>query len=385
MSEAFAPPAAELDAVRPTRIEVDLDRLSANLAAIRKHVGAAVMPILKANAYGHGLVVVAQHLENAGADAFGVAVVEEGVSLRQAGVQAPILVLGAVAEGQIAICARHDLTVTAPSIEKLRQLERVAAAEGRRLAVHLKVDTGMERIGVHWYSADAFLQEAARARNLEIEGLYSHLATADEPDRAFTELQISRFHQVRERFVDHFGRRPRWSHLANSGAILQHPEATFDLVRPGLLLYGVYPTPTIPRTVSVTPALRWSTRVIYFKVVKAGNPVGYGATWTPEVDTRVITLPVGYGDGYVRRMGGSARVLLGGRSYPVVGRICMDQMLVDIGRDSAFNGDRVVLLGDSGDQRIGAEDLAVWADTIPWEILANLSVRVPRIYHGGSG
>ncbi len=261
MSEALAPAAAELDPVRPTRIEVDLDRLSANLAAIRKHVGAAgVMPILKANAYGHGLVVVAQHLERAGADAFGVAVVEEGVSLRQAGVQVPILVLGAVAEGQIAICARHALTVTAPSIEKLRQLERVAAAEGRRLAVHLKVDTGMERIGVHWYSADAFLQEAVRARHLDIEGLYSHLATADEADRTFTEAQISRFREVRQRFIDSVGRPPRWSHLANSGAILQHPEATFDLVRPGLLLYGVYPTPTIPRTVSVAPALSWSTR-----------------------------------------------------------------------------------------------------------------------------
>lgn len=342
------------------------------------------MPILKANAYGHGLVAVAQHLEKAGADAFGVAVVEEGVLLRQAGVRVPILVLGALAEGQIAICAQHDLAVTVPSIEKLRQIERVAAAEGRRLVVHLKVDTGMERIGVHWYSADSFLREAARARHLDIEGLYSHLATADEGDPAFTEVQVSRFRQVRQRFVDHFGQPPRWSHLANSGAILQHPAATFDLVRPGLLLYGVYPTASIPRPVTVAPALNWSTRVVYFKVVRAGNPVGYGGAWVPQVDTRVITLPVGYGDGYVRRMGGAARVLLAGRSYPVVGRICMDQMLVDVGRDSAFNGDEVVLLGESGGERIGAEDLAAWADTIPWEILANLSVRVPRIYHGGS-
>lgn len=368
------------DELRPTRVEVDLDRLAANFRAIRAHTGAAVMPILKANAYGHGLVPVARFLEGLGADAFGVAVVEEGMELRRAGVRAPILVLGAVVEQQIPLFLRHDLTLTAPSIAKLRQIEAVAAREGRVARVHLKVDTGMERIGVHWYSARPFLEAALACRHLEIDGLYSHLATADEPDPAATREQIGRFAEVRDTLTRLSGSPPRCAHLAGSGASLQHPEATFDLVRAGLLLYGIYPAAGIATAIHVAPVLRWTTRVVYFKVVRAGDPVSYGGTWSAEVDTRVVTLPIGYGDGYMRAMSGRAEVLIGGRRFPVIGRICMDQMMVALGDASAWNGDEVVLVGEQGQESIGVGDLAGWAGTIPWEILAGISLRVPRLY-----
>lgn len=379
--QPFDPVSAELPELRPTRIEVDCDRLAANFAAIRAQVGgAAVMPILKANAYGHGLVPVALYLEGLGADAFGVAVVEEGVLLRQAGVRAPILVLGGVARSQIATYLEHDLIFTASSSEKLRQIEAVAADLGAAARVHLEVDTGMERIGVHWYSAEPFFATALACRHIAIEGLYSHLATADEANLEPTRVQIARFEEVRSIYQQMSGGLPRWSHLANSGAILQHPDATFDLVRPGLALYGVYPGRHIPRTVALLPALRWTTHVAYFKVVRAGDPVSYGGTWSSPVDTRLITLPVGYGDGYPRRLSDRAEVLLRGGRYRVAGRVCMDMVMVAIGSASAWNGDEVVLIGEDGGDTIRVEDLAEWADTIPWEILTGISTRVPRRY-----
>jgi alanine racemase len=338
------------------------------------------MPILKANAYGHGLVPVALYLEGLGADAFGVAVVEEGVLLRQAGVTAPILVLGGVARSQIATYLEHDLVFTASSSEKLRQIEAVAAELGAVARVHLEVDTGMERIGVHWYSVDGFFATALACRHIAIEGLYSHLATADEAERAPTQIQIERFELVRRTYQQMAGALPRWSHLANSGAILQHPQATFDLVRPGLALYGVYPCAHVAPTLALLPALRWTTQVAYFKVVRAGDPVSYGGTWSSPVDTRVITLPVGYGDGYPRRLSNRAEVLVRGRRHPLAGRVCMDMAMVAIGDSSAWNGDEVVLIGEDGADAIRVEDLAEWADTIPWEILTGISTRVPRRY-----
>jgi len=172
-------------------------------------------------------------------------------------------------------------------------------------------------------------------------------------------------------------------HAANSGAVVQLPEAHLDMVRPGILCFGVYPSEETPRSLPVRPALTWKTQVVYFKVVKPGNPVSYGSTWAPDRMVRVITLPVGYGDGYFRAMSGRCRVLHGGRAYPVVGRICMDQVMVDIGWDTAFNGDEVVLLGEQAGAEIRAEDLATWADTIPYEVLTNINTRVPRTYRGG--
>jgi alanine racemase len=385
MPDLHAPTAATEGVLRPTHLRVDLDQLAANYHALCAHVGGRpVMPILKANAYGHGLVPVARRLEAEGAPHLGVAYVEEGILLRRAGVRTPILVLGGILGDQVPLFIEHGLTITASSVDKLRAIDAAAGAMGRRATVHLKFDTGMERIGVHWYSADALGDAALAARHVDVEGVYSHLARSEDADPAFTRTQLSRFEGVLQGWAAR-GLRPRIRHLANSGAVLQHPDTWFDLVRPGISLYGVSPDPALPLPDGVRPALRWVSRVVYFKVVQPGNPVSYGSTWAPERMTRVVTVPVGYGDGYFRAMSGRARVLIGGRSHPVVGRICMDQLMVDIGWGEAFNGDEVVLLGAQGDACIRAEDLAAWADTIPYEVLTNINTRVPRVHGGGPG
>jgi alanine racemase len=364
--------------VRPTHVRVDLDVLADNYAAISRYTGRPIMPVLKANAYGHGLVVLGRLYQALRAPLLGVAYVEEGLQLRAAGVTAPVLVLGGLVGDQIPAYLQHDLIPTASSVDKLRALEAAAGAAGRVVGVHLKFDTGMERIGVHWYSAGKLLEAALECPHIRVEGVFSHLACSDEPDHPRTAEQIHRFQGL----LAHpalSGLRPL-RHLANSGGVLHAPDAWMDLVRPGILLYGVYPDPSARRTIEVRPALSWWSRVVYFKVVRAGNPVSYGGTWAPQRDTRVVTLPVGYGDGYMRRMSGRAKVVLRGRELPVVGRICMDQVMVDLGPDgTAYNGDEVQLLGAGGPS---AEDLANWADTIAYEVLTSINNRVPRVYTG---
>ena len=376
------PTIAPAGVMRPTQVVVNLDRLAANFRAIRRKVAPAkVMPILKANAYGHGLVEVARLMERLGADYLGVAVLEEGLLLRRAGVKTPILVLGGIWGSQIPEFLRADLTLTASSIEKLEAIDRAAEAMGITARVHLKIDTGMERIGVHYYNAEGFLEAALKCRHVRVEGIFSHFARADEADPAPSHLQLERFNEVLS-FYERRGLPMPIRHMANSAAILRFPEAYFDMVRPGILLYGVYPSAEVPHTVEVAPALSWKTRVVYFKVTKPGHGVSYGWTWAPDRMTRIVTLPVGYGDGYFRSMSGKAHVLIRGRRYPVVGRICMDQMMVDIGWETAYNGDEVVLIGEQGDERITVEDLAEWAGTIPYEVLTNINTRVPRLYVG---
>ncbi len=383
MPETLHEPVIALDGVlRPTRLEVDLDALADNLAAIQRHVGAVdVMPVLKANAYGHGLVAVGRLMQALDVPCIGLAYLEEGIRLRRAGVDTPILVLGGILGSQIPAFLDHDLILTASSVDKLRAIEACAVDSGRRARVHLKIDTGMERLGVHWYSAGALLQESLRCPHVHVEGVFTHLANADAADLSHARLQLERFEQVLAFFDRHGLPRPR-CHAANSGGVLQLPESWLDMVRPGILLYGVLPSDEVARTVPVGPALTWTSRVVYFKVVQPHSPVSYGSTWAPDRLTRVVTVPVGYGDGYLRSMSGRAQVLIRGRRYPSVGRICMDQLMVDIGWDSAYNDDQVVLLGSQGDAHVTVEELATWAGTIPYEVLTNINTRVPRVYTG---
>jgi alanine racemase len=369
-------------AERPTRILVDLGRIAGNLRAIRAHVGVPVMAIVKANAYGHGLVEVARHLQAQGVEHLGVAFPEEGIALRRAGISVPILVLGGIYGPQVAQYLVHDLEITVSSLEKLRQVEAAAESLGRRAAVHLKIDTGMERIGVHARSAGPFIEAAVASSWIRLAGIYSHLACSDEPDSPMTALQLERFEDA----CAHFGRigapvPPR--HIANSGGVLHSPETRLDMVRPGILLYGVLPGADARPTVAVQPALSLVSRVVYFKVVQAGHGVSYGGTWTPRADTRVVTVPIGYGDGYPRALSSRGTVLLRGREYPIVGRVCMDQFMVDIGADSAWNEDEVVLVGRQGDAELRVEQVAEAAGMIPYEVLVGLNNRIPRVYRSG--
>ncbi|HEY7751257.1 MAG TPA: alanine racemase [Ignavibacteriaceae bacterium] len=374
------PVISENEIVRPTRVEVDIKILADNFRKIKSSIGKTrIMPILKANAYGHGLVRIAQLYEELKADYIGVAVVEEGILLREMGIKMPILVLGGVWGNQIPLFLKNDLAITASSIDKLKQIDEISAQLKIKAKVHLKIDTGMERIGVHYYNAEKFLDTAYSCRNIFIEGIYSHFASAESPDLTFTNIQLERFHTVLEYFQKN-SIEPPLKHISNSGAILQLPEANLDMVRPGILLFGVYPSKQIKKNIDVCSALTWKSLVVYFKVIKTGNPVGYGQTWKSNHNIRAVTVPVGYGDGYFRSMSHKAKVLLNGKLYPVIGNISMDQIVANIENDSAYNSDKVILLGSDGKNSITCEDLAEWAGTIPYEILTNINTRVPRVY-----
>ncbi len=367
--------------IRPTLVEVNLTRLAENFHSIQQHVAPAlVMPILKANAYGHGLVKVAQLMQDLKADYIGVAMLEEGILLREEGISIPILVLGGILGNQIPHFIKHNLTICASSIEKIHQADEIAQQLGTKAKVHLKIDTGMERVGVHDYSAEKFLETAAHCKHLNVEGIYSHFANSDAADLTHAHLQLERFEEILSFYEKHHLPTPRLRHMANSGAILQLPQARYDIVRPGIMLYGVYPSPEVARTVKVRPALSWKSRVVYFKVIQPGRPVGYGSTWQSDHLVRAVTVPVGYGDGYFRSMSGQAHAIIRGKKYPVVGRISMDQIVINIEWDSAFNNDEVILIGEAGGAKITAENLAEWAGTIPYEILTNINTRVPRVY-----
>jgi alanine racemase len=367
--------------VRPTVVEVNLSILAGNFDAIRKHVRPSrLMPVLKANAYGHGVVRVARLMQTLGADALGVAVLEEGLLLRESGITLPIHVLGGVLGNQVPHFLKHDLTITASSVEILKQIDAVASRLKMKARVHLKIDTGMERIGVHHYNAEKFFETALECRHVFVEGVFSHFANADAADLTHARLQLERFHETLSFFKKRGIPPPSVRHMANSGAILQLPESRLDMVRAGILLYGVYPSPEAKRTVHVKPALSWKSRVVYFKVIRAGSPVGYGSTWKSDHDVRSVTVPVGYGDGYFRSMSNKASVIIRGKKYSAVGTISMDQIVVNIEGDSAFHDDEVVLIGSMDGETVACEDLAEWAGTIPYEILTNINTRVPRIY-----
>jgi len=369
--------------IRPTIVEVNLERLAHNFQVIKKKTAPCkVMPILKANAYGHGLVRVAQLMQQLGADYLGVAVLEEGIHLRQNGISIPILVLGGILGNQIPHFIKYDLTITASSVDKLLQIDEASLEMKCTAKVHLKIDTGMERIGVHYYNAEKFVKTSLECKNIEVEGIFSHFANADSSDLHHTRLQLERFEEVLFIYEKASVKPPEQKHIANSGAILQVPESYFNMVRPGILLYGVYPSQQVKKTIEVKPALEWKSKVVYFKAIKPGCPVGYGLTWKSDHIVRAVTIPVGYGDGYFRSMSGKAEVIIRGRKYQVIGTIAMDQIVVNIEKDTSYNEDEVILIGTSDDVSITCEDLAEWAGTIPYEILTNINTRVPRIYKG---
>lgn len=373
---------------RPTHVNVDLNRLTTNYRAIETAVfPAKVMAVVKANAYGHGMIRVARHMQALGAPYLGVAILEEGVRLRLAGITAPVLVLGGILGDQIPLFLQHKLAITAVSIDRLHEINKIAGEMGTRATVHLKIDTGMGRLGIRHQNADKLLEAALLCEHCHIEGIYTHFATADEADLTFAHEQLRRFNTVLEFYPQRGLPRPPLCHISNSGGILQMkngrlPNASLDMVRAGILLYGVYPANETARTIAVQPALTWKTKVVYFKVALPDQPISYGSTWKSDHLVRIVTLPVGYGDGYFRAMSNRAEVIIRGQRHPVVGRIAMDQMMVNIEWQTAYNNDEAILIGSSDGVSITVEELADWANTIPYEILTNINTRVPRLYNG---
>lgn len=369
---------------RPTWAEVDLDALLHNLALVRRQVGdRPLLCVVKANAYGHGAVEVGRVLEEAGAAVLGVALPEEGVELRRAGIRLPILLLGGLTADQADLVIAHDLT---PAVYRPDQVEALDAAGARRgvdMPVHLKIDTGMGRLGVPAAEVPAFAPRLAAARRVHLTGAFSHFAAADDPSDPFTGVQIDRFlgalAALRERGLD-----PPQIHLANSAAVTDHPPAWLTLVRPGIVLYG-YPPSAAVAVRDWRPALSLWSRIVYMKEVPAGTPLGYGRTFVTSRPSRIASLAAGYDDGLPRLLGNRGHVLVRGRPAPIVGRISMDLTTVDVTDiPEASLGDPVVLFGRDGHTTLGADRVAGWAETIVWEVLCGIGSRVPRLYRRGT-
>lgn len=377
-------PSTPLTITRPTVASIRLDHLEYNLGLIRHHTQyRPLMAVVKANAYGHGLIPMAQAFERFGVESLGVAFLEEGIALRQAGLQIPILVLGGIFDQQIESFLAFDLELAVSSLGKLKQVEEVASLRKKTAKIHLKIDTGMGRIGVRPQSALGLIEGALRSKHCSIQGIYSHLACADIPGHPKTQEQLESFETVTQHF-NRLGEPMPVRHLANSGGVLYSPDTYLDMVRPGILLYGVYPHTLDARPLPVKPVLSLASRVVYFKVLLPHHSVSYGCTWESSELTRIVTIPIGYGDGYPRTLSNRGRVMIRGNRYPIVGTICMDQLMVNIGWDSAYNGDEVVLIGNQGDSVISVEVLAEESNTIPYTILTGLNDRIPRIYLQGS-
>lgn len=376
--------------LRPTCLFVNLTQLRRNLEAIRARVQPArVLVMLKANAYGHGVQGVAPYIAPH-ADYIGVAVLDEAIQLRELGIRKPILVAGGTLPAHVPYYLEYDLTLTVSHPAVLEAAETAARAAGKPLRVHLKIDTGMERAGVRWYEAEGLLEQSLRCQHLDIEGIYTHFANSETRETpgaprkagyAYPREQLERFHEVLAFYEKRSLPRPRLVHAANSGAILNLPESFFDMVRPGILFYGIYPDKDALRSVEVSPAATWKSQVVYSKTTRAGHPVSYGSLWVSDHPVRTVTVPCGYGDGYFRRMTNRAQVIVNGRKYPQVGRICMDQFMVNLEADNAEVGDEVILLGKAASgEVIRPEDLAEWAGTNAYEVMTSISARVPRVF-----
>ena len=374
--------------VRSTVADVDLDAIAHNLETISAFLRAeprassvpapGIVAVVKANAYGHGAVPVAQALENAGATMLACADIEEAVTLRRAGIGVEILVFGALGVSDVSGVFDYRLTPTISTPSAGRALQAAAAARGVTLRYHLKIDTGMNRLGLRYDNLTRTLPELIASANLEIDGLYTHFATADNPDSPLMEEQRTRFEQVRAQLAGERVR-PRLVHAANSAALLRDSRVWYDLVRPGLLLYGVVPPP-LASTIPLRPALSLRSRLVAVKHIRAGEIVSYGARFVADRPTRIAVVPAGYADGLDTRLEGRGMALVRGRRARVVGAVSMDMLMLDITDIEAYPGDEVVFLGTQGDDRIEVREMASAIGTIPWEILCRLGSRIERRY-----
>jgi alanine racemase len=370
---------------RPTRAEISFDNLRNNLSIVKSllHPHVKIMAMVKANAYGHGLFEISSELLKQGVDYLGVAFLEEGVYLRKCGITAPIVALGAINTDQISEFITHDIDITSSSIDKSIAIAAKAKEMNKVARVHLKIDTGMERIGVHWYNAEKFIEKSYEYDSMSIKGICSHFAKA-ETDSDFTHQQLNRFETVltmmeKKRLL------PDHIHLANSAGIINYKNSHYTMVRPGIILYGYNPNGYSPDVSfsgkKLKPVMTLKTRVAYFKVVPGQTGISYNHTYCTQEQSRIVTLPLGYGDGYNRLLSNKGEVLIRGKKYPVVGTVCMDQCMVDIGKDGiAYNGDDVLLFGEMDESVIPLESLCEKIGTVTYEFLCGISSRVPRIY-----
>ena len=353
-----------------THTEINLEAIRRNAEAIKEYTGKQLIAVVKADAYGHGIIRVAEAL-HAVADMLAVATVEEGVTLRQAGIQKPILILFSSLPEEASRIVEHQLTPTVSDWEFASRLNETAPST---VNIHVNINTGMNRSGVRWTEAERFLNRLKMLERLEIEGLFTHLATADEADKNFVSVQLKRFSSLA---TNNSG---KMLHAANSAATLAVSESYFDAVRPGLSLYGIYPASEKP--IVLEPALTWKTRVGWVGSISEGEGVSYGLTHKASRQTPIAMIQVGYADGYPRALSGVGEVLIGGVRYPIIGRVCMDVSVVKLSDAANVSvGDEVVLIGRQADAEITVDEVAHRAGTISYEILTQIGTRVKRIFN----
>jgi len=366
--------------LRPTFAEINLGAIEANVHRIVERVRpASVMAVVKADGYGHGAVQVARRALQAGATHLGVALLEEAIELRAAKIDAPILVFGGLFENQIDDFIANNVQATVYDLSLAEKLSRRAQVLGRRAQVHVKVDTGMGRVGLSMEEAREVIARISGLAGLEVVGLYTHLATSDEADKSYAQLQLQRFREVIASIESR--KSDLLLHAANSGAVLDLPESYFNLVRPGVMIYGYYPSQETSESIALEPAMTLRSEIVLVKRVPAGTPISYGRTFITARPASIATVAIGYADGISRRLSNNLEVLVRGRRCPLVGRVCMDQIMIDLGDFADVNvGEEVVLLGRQGGDEISIYEWCERLGTIPYEVTCGISKRVRRVY-----
>ncbi len=370
----------------PTYATVNLAALAHNLSCITGYLSPSckVLAIVKANAYGHGAITIAQALARQGVERFAVASLDEGIELRQAGLNAPILILGALFEEQITDLVAHRLTPVVSDGRILPALAKAVRAHPAPYQIHLKVETGMGRLGLSMDELPAILDDQILRSPLQIEGVMTHLADADGEDSAFTERQLGAFHAMLEQ-VRLRGLTIPLVHAANSAAIVRFPEAHFSLVRPGIMLYGYHTLPASVHAPALKPVLSLRTTIAQLRTIPQGGTVSYNRTFVAKRPARIAVLPIGYADGYSRQLSNRGFVLIQGKRTPIVGLVCMDMIMVDVtDLPSVQIGETVTLIGQQGTESIGADEVAGLIGTIPYEVLCGIGSRVPRLYESAA-
>ncbi len=368
---------------RPTFARISLENLGHNYHELRKaSSGAKLLSVVKANAYGHGIVEVSRELTSLGTDFLGVAIAKEGVVLREAGLKGPIILLGGIFPGEAGEVVAFNLTPVICDLKTAGELNAAAEPAGVRQKIHVKIDTGMGRIGLLPGDIEAFFRGLAKLSNIEVEGVLSHLSDTENPDHSYSAFQRERFTSALE-LIRSLGFSPEVTHLSNSAAAVTLPETRFEMVRPGLMLYGVYPTGDFAEKIDLKPVMGLRSAIISLKKVPVGTSISYGRTFITERETLIATIPAGYADGVPRRLSGAGEVLVRGKRARIAGVVCMDMTTIDVTNIEGVEcGDEVVIIGaaSGSGEEITALEVAERSGTIPYEILCNISARVPRVY-----
>lgn len=368
--------------MRPTYAEINLAAIRHNILQIRSRLlpDTEITAVVKANAYGHGAVPVSKAALAAGANYLAVAIPEEGLELRAAGITAPILVLGLTMPEQAELLVKNKLTASVCTHDQLNALRHAAHKLNTQARAVVKVDTGMHRIGLKPSQLLPFVRDMLTYPGIELRGVFTHLATADADNKTFANAQLAAFNAAVSK-VTSVGIALPFISAANSATIIDLPHGHFNTVRAGIIMYGLPPSSTMQQHLNLQPALQFKTKIVYIKQIEPGDAVSYGATYRASAPTFIATLPVGYADGYFRQLSNHSNVLIGGKRRPVVGRVCMDQLMVDLGPVCDANiGDEAVLLGKQGTAIITADEIADLANTINYEVVCAISARVPRVY-----